>query len=185
MILHNPHTVATPSQRLAAAAHSARLAKIAARARIEPLPSAPIVAAPVPAKPEPKFCLGTWIARQETLNPLPKKSWFSIESEIGPRRPSVDEVKRAVCDHFNVSVEDLLSPCRTAKICRPRQVGYYLAKKLTLKSLPEIGRRFGDRDHTSILSGIRKIDRLIPRDGSLAADVETIESKVRGATDGK
>jgi chromosomal replication initiator protein len=106
----------------------------------------------------------------------------SIEEEIEPNsKIYIDDIQRAVCKYFGVSHIDLISARRTVQIVRPRQVGYYLAKMLTLHSLPEIGRRFGYRDHTSCLSGIRKITRLIESDENLARDVQTLTASVGGS----
>jgi chromosomal replication initiator protein len=75
-----------------------------------------------------------------------------------------------VARHYNVSRTDICSARRTANVVRPRQVAMYLAKTLTLRSLPEIGRRFGGRDHTTVLHAVRKIAALIPKDAELAAE---------------
>lgn len=102
---------------------------------------------------------------------------------IGPRdeRLKISNIQRVVAKHYGVSIQDLLSARRTAEIVRPRQVGYYLAKVLTSKSLPEIGRRFGGRDHTSALSGIRKIERLRKADAVLEADLQHLASVLGGS----
>ena len=70
---------------------------------------------------------------------------------------------------------DLLSSRRTANVVRPRQVAMYLAKTLTLRSLPEIGRRFGGRDHTTVLHAVRKIETLAGNDSALADEIETLK----------
>src|SRR5947208_9463121 len=74
-----------------------------------------------------------------------------------PKRVKIEDIQRVVARQYNVSRADLLSSRRTANVVRPRQVAMYLAKTLTLRSLPEIGRRFGGRDHTTVLHGVRKI----------------------------
>jgi chromosomal replication initiator protein len=74
-----------------------------------------------------------------------------------------------------VSRADLLSSRRTANVVRPRQVAMYLAKILTLRSLPEIGRRFGGRDHTTVLHAVRKIETLAGNDSALADEIETLK----------
>jgi chromosomal replication initiator protein len=91
-----------------------------------------------------------------------------------PKHLRIDEVQIACARYYRVARNDIISARRTAAIVRPRQVGYYLSKSLTLKSLPEIGRRFGDRDHTSVLSGIRKITHLMKSDAQLAEDIKNI-----------
>ncbi|WP_454918385.1 chromosomal replication initiator protein DnaA [Xanthobacter sediminis] len=98
-----------------------------------------------------------------------------------PKRVRVDDILRIVAKHYNVSRADLLSQRRTANVVKPRQVAMYLAKTLTLRSLPEIGRRFGGRDHTTVLHAVRKIDRLIGTDRVLADEIEVLKRAVQEA----
>jgi chromosomal replication initiator protein len=86
-------------------------------------------------------------------------------------RIRIDDILKIVGRHYNVARADLLSPRRARSIVRPRQVGMYLAKKLTPRSLPEIGRRFGGRDHSTVLHAVRKIEELILTDEQLAREV--------------
>ncbi|HEY7766428.1 MAG TPA: chromosomal replication initiator protein DnaA [Aestuariivirgaceae bacterium] len=86
-------------------------------------------------------------------------------------RIRIDDILKVVGRHYNVARADLLSPRRARSIVRPRQVGMYLAKKLTPRSLPEIGRRFGGRDHSTVLHAVRKIEELILTDEHLAREV--------------
>ena len=89
-----------------------------------------------------------------------------------------------VARHYNVSKADLLSGRRTRTIVRPRQIAMYLAKVLTPRSLPEIGRRFGGRDHTTVLHAVRKIEGLIEGDKTLAEEIELLkrtDRRVSGA----
>ncbi|MFG1464466.1 chromosomal replication initiator protein DnaA [Xanthobacter sp. DSM 24535] len=95
-----------------------------------------------------------------------------------PKRVRVDEILRVVAKHYNVSRADLLSQRRTANVVKPRQIAMYLAKTLTLRSLPEIGRRFGGRDHTTVLHAVRKIDGLIATDRALAEEIEALKKLV-------
>ena len=77
----------------------------------------------------------------------------------GPeRRITVDEIQKTVAEHFNLKQADLLSERRTRIIARPRQIAMYLCKQLTTRSYPDIGRRFGGRDHTTVLHGVRRIE---------------------------
>jgi chromosomal replication initiator protein len=92
-----------------------------------------------------------------------------------PRRVKIEDIQRVVARHYNVSRADILSARRTATVVRPRQIAMYLAKVLTLRSLPEIGRRFGGRDHTTVLHAVRKIDALIGNDRALADDVDLLK----------
>ncbi|MCK0209129.1 chromosomal replication initiator protein DnaA [Starkeya koreensis] len=95
-----------------------------------------------------------------------------------PKRVRVDDILRIVAKHYNVSRADILSQRRTANVVKPRQIAMYLAKMLTLRSLPEIGRRFGGRDHTTVLHAVRKIDGLVGTDRALAEEVETLKRLV-------
>ncbi|MCU0816630.1 MAG: chromosomal replication initiator protein DnaA [Cypionkella sp.] len=91
------------------------------------------------------------------------------------KRLSIEEIQRRVAEHYNVRLSDMIGPKRLRTIARPRQVAMYLCKQLTSRSLPEIGRRFGGRDHTTIMHGIRKIDELIAADAQLADDVQLLK----------
>lgn len=92
-----------------------------------------------------------------------------------PRRIRIEDIQRAVAQHFNVSKSDLLSARRNRSIVRPRQIAMYLSKHMTPRSLPEIGRRFGGRDHTTVLHAVRKIEELIAADMTVARDVDALK----------
>ena len=92
-----------------------------------------------------------------------------------PRRVKIEDIQRIVSKHYNVSKADLLSARRTRTIVRPRQIAMYLAKVLTPRSLPEIGRRFGNRDHTTVLHAVRKIEDLARSDNSLAQELDLLK----------
>jgi chromosomal replication initiator protein len=94
---------------------------------------------------------------------------------IEPKRVRIDDILRTVSKHYGVNRNDLLGVRRNRSIVRPRQVGMYLAKILTQRSLPEIGRRFGNRDHTTVLHAIRKIEQLMQGDPSLREEVELLK----------
>jgi chromosomal replication initiator protein len=96
-----------------------------------------------------------------------------------PKRVKIEDIQRVVARHYNVSRGDLLSSRRTANVVRPRQVAMYLAKTLTLRSLPEIGRRFGGRDHTTVLHAVRKIENLVGNDSSLAEEIESLKRQLQ------
>ncbi|MDZ4376466.1 MAG: chromosomal replication initiator protein DnaA [Phenylobacterium sp.] len=99
----------------------------------------------------------------------------------GPeRRITVDEIQKTVADHFNLKQADLLSERRTRSVARPRQMAMYLCKQHTTRSYPDIGRRFGGRDHTTVLHGVRKIEELMAQDDQIARDVEALTRKLRG-----
>ncbi|MBN8993666.1 MAG: chromosomal replication initiator protein DnaA [Rhizobiales bacterium] len=95
-----------------------------------------------------------------------------------PRRVRIEDIQRVVARHYNVSKADLLSSRRTRTIVRPRQIAMYLAKVLTPRSLPEIGRRFGGRDHTTVLHAVRKIEELINGDHTLADEIELLKRMI-------
>jgi chromosomal replication initiator protein len=92
-----------------------------------------------------------------------------------PKHIKIDDILRIVSKHFGVNRSDLLSARRNRSIVRPRQIGMYLAKQLTSRSLPEIGRRFGNRDHTTVLHAIRKIEQLMKEDTSLREEIELLK----------
>jgi chromosomal replication initiator protein len=92
-----------------------------------------------------------------------------------PKRIKIEDIQRVVARQYNVSRSDLLSSRRTANVVRPRQVAMYLAKTLTLRSLPEIGRRFGGRDHTTVLHAIRKIEGEITKNPHLGDELEELK----------
>jgi chromosomal replication initiator protein len=92
-----------------------------------------------------------------------------------PKRVKIEDIQKLVASHFNISRGDILSSRRTTNVVRPRQIAMALAKKLTLRSLPEIGRRFGGRDHTTVLHAVRKIEALCARDGMLVEDMILLE----------
>jgi chromosomal replication initiator protein len=92
-----------------------------------------------------------------------------------PKRVKIEDIQRVVARQYNVSRSDLLSSRRTANVVRPRQVAMYLSKTLTLRSLPEIGRRFGGRDHTTVLHAVRKIEALVGKDPVLADEVDLLK----------
>lgn len=90
------------------------------------------------------------------------------------RKVSIDEIQRKVADHYSIRLSDLIGPKRVRTIARPRQIAMYLSKQMTSRSLPEIGRRFGGRDHTTIMHGVRKIEELKAMDAQLADDLQLL-----------
>ncbi|HYM72851.1 MAG TPA: chromosomal replication initiator protein DnaA [Stellaceae bacterium] len=91
------------------------------------------------------------------------------------RRVTIDEIQRRVAEHFNIKMAEMISSRRARVVARPRQVAMYLAKQLTSRSLPEIGRKFGGRDHTTVMHAVRKIEELTRADRALAEDVELLQ----------
>ncbi len=90
------------------------------------------------------------------------------------RQVTVEEIQRQVSDHYNIRISDLVGPKRVRIFARPRQVAMYLCKQMTSRSLPEIGRRFGGRDHTTVMHGVRRIEELRAQDGQMAEDIDLL-----------
>ena len=90
------------------------------------------------------------------------------------RKITIEEIQRKVSEHFNIRLSDMIGPKRTRTIARPRQIAMYLSKQMTTRSLPEIGRRFGGRDHTTIMHGVRKVEELCAADHQLAEDLDLL-----------
>lgn len=95
------------------------------------------------------------------------------------QRLTVDRIQRAVCEEFNISLTDMVSKRRARLIARPRQVAMYLAKKLTKRSLPDIGRRFGGRDHTTVMHAVKRIDELRAGDIEFDAQIKSVETVLK------
>jgi hypothetical protein len=148
------------------AAHKARLLRLGAPS---PYQAPLIVVEKPPVKPQ-AFNAG-W-----------EEMWFHDLVTIEPRfaePPKVEEIQRAVCQFYGVSKIDLLSKRRTANICRPRQIAMYLAKTLTFRSLPEVGRKFGGRDHTTVLHAVRKITLHVAVDVATRNEIRLIKAAIR------
>jgi chromosomal replication initiator protein len=90
------------------------------------------------------------------------------------RRVTIEEIQRKVAEHFSIRLTDMSSARRARAVARPRQVAMYLAKQLTQRSLPEIGRRFGNRDHTTVMHAVSRVGELMGRDAGFAEDVELL-----------
>ena len=88
------------------------------------------------------------------------------------RRVTIEEIQRKVAEHWNIRLTDMSSARRARNVARPRQVAMYLAKQLTSRSLPEIGRKFGNRDHTTVMHAVQRVTELMARDAAFAEDVE-------------
>lgn len=96
------------------------------------------------------------------------------------RRVTVDMIQKIVAEHYSLKQADLISERRARAVARPRQVAMWLAKQITTRSLPDIGRRFGGRDHTTVLHAVRRIEQLKAEDATIARDVEVLMRKLRG-----
>jgi chromosomal replication initiator protein len=96
------------------------------------------------------------------------------------RKVTVDQIQKTVSEHYGLKQADLISERRARAVARPRQVAMWLAKQITTRSLPDIGRRFGGRDHTTVLHAVRRIEGLKAEDPAIARDVDVLLRKLRG-----
>jgi len=96
------------------------------------------------------------------------------------RRVTIEEIQKRVAQHFNIRISDMHSARRARSVARPRQVAMYLAKQLTSRSLPEIGRKFGGRDHTTVMHAVKKVEELRDRDSTFAEDIELLRRMLEG-----
>lgn len=176
--LHDPYANATPSQRLAAIAHNMRRAKIASRAILSEPPR--VLTFSIPNTPFGTPKIRPWKPRE----PAPVyRMWFEDLIALADRmtisRPlKMVDIQRATAEHFGFSWKVMFCTARTAPIVRARQTAMYLAKTMTPHSLPEIGRRFGGRDHTTVLHAVRKMDALFNRDAAYAAELDKIRTSI-------
>ncbi len=96
------------------------------------------------------------------------------------RRVTIEEIQKKVAQHFNIRLADMHSARRARAVARPRQVAMYLAKQLTTRSLPEIGRKFGGRDHTTVMHAVKRIEELRQTDAALAEDIDLLRRMLEG-----
>ena len=96
------------------------------------------------------------------------------------RRVTIEEIQKRVSEHFNIRIADMHSARRARAVARPRQVAMYLAKQLTSRSLPEIGRKFGGRDHTTVMHAVKKVEELRHTDSAFSEDVELLRRMLEG-----
>jgi chromosomal replication initiation ATPase DnaA len=101
-----------------------------------------------------------------------------LQDEGGRKVPTVHEIKHVIAEHFGITTVNIDSQSRQWKFCLPRQISYYLSRELTLRSLPDVARRHGGRDHTSALSGIKKIKRLLETDAQLAKTISDLRARL-------
>jgi len=118
------------------------------------------------------FAMASLVGREITLDMT--QDCLADVLRVSDRKVTVEEIQRRVSEHYNIRLSELIGPTRVRTIARPRQIAMYLCKTLTARSLPEIGRRFGKRDHTTILHGVKRIEELRARDSQLADDLELL-----------
>jgi chromosomal replication initiator protein len=99
---------------------------------------------------------------------------------VNERKVTVDMIQKAVAEHYALKQADLTSERRARAVARPRQVAMWIAKQITTRSLPDIGRRFGGRDHTTVLHAVRRIEALKAEDAGIARDIDVLLRKLRG-----
>jgi chromosomal replication initiator protein len=118
------------------------------------------------------FAFASLVGREVTLDVT--KECLADVLRASDRKVTIDEIIRKVADHYHLRMADILSPRRVRSIARPRQIAMFLAKRLTSKSLPEIGKQFGGRDHTTVIHAVKKIEELRAVDSQISEDVELL-----------
>lgn len=104
-----------------------------------------------------------------------RKPWFRI---LGMAVPAISDIQHVTAEYYGHTISDLTSVRRCMPLVRNRQVAMYLAKTLTPRSLPEIGRRFGDRDHTTVLHAVRKIEALLATNSDVASEIAELKDRI-------
>ena len=118
------------------------------------------------------FAMASLVGREITLDMT--QDCLADVLRVSDRKVTVEEIQRRVSEHYNIRLSELIGPTRVRTVARPRQMAMYLCKTLTSRSLPEIGRRFGGRDHTTIMHGVKKIEELKAKDSQVAEDLELL-----------
>ena len=106
---------------------------------------------------------------------IAEKSVRDLVRNDEPKQVRIEDIQRIVSKHYSLSRTELLSNRRSQTVVKPRQVAMYLSKTMTARSLPEIGKRFGNRDHTTVLHAVRKIENLMPSDSGLSRDIDLLK----------
>ena len=118
------------------------------------------------------FAFASLVGREVTMDLV--QDCLADILRASDRNVTVEEIQRKVAEHYNIRLADMIGPKRVRTIARPRQIAMFLAKELTSRSLPEIGRRFGGRDHTTIIHGVRKVETLCDDDPQIAEDLQLL-----------
>ena len=128
--------------------------------------------------------LNRLVAHAELVNrPVTLETALDLLQDIlraNDRRIGIEDIQKKVAEHFNIRLADMHSPRRARAVARPRQIAMYLAKQLTTHSLPEIGRKFGGRDHTTIIHGVRKIEELLLEEPQMREDIDRLKRAIAG-----
>lgn len=135
---------------------------------LTPVQSAPEPFQPAPGAPLAEIVQADWTARQ-------KEIWLPPQEE---KKLKIEHIQAAVAREYGISRRDILTAQRVYKIAFPRQVAMYLSRTMLGKSFPEIGRRFGGRDHTTVLHGFRKIERLAAKDKMLSDLLQSLQARL-------
>ncbi len=123
------------------------------------------------------FAFASLVGREITLELT--QDCLSDVLKASDRKVTVEEIQRKVSEHYNIRLSDMIGPKRVRNYARPRQMAMYLAKHMTSRSLPEIGRRFGGRDHTTVMHGVRRIEELKATDSQIADDLELLRRSLQ------
>ncbi|WP_417250332.1 chromosomal replication initiator protein DnaA [Celeribacter sp.] len=118
------------------------------------------------------FAFASLVGREITLE-MTQECLADI-LKASERKVTIEEIQRKVAEHYSIRLSDMIGPKRVRSIARPRQVAMYLSKQMTSRSLPEIGRRFGGRDHTTVMHGVKRIEELKSADSQIADDLELL-----------
>lgn len=177
-VLHDPRAVSTPSQLAEQLAHRQRQRRIAIAAQRGQL-SEP------PAKSGAEL-IEEWRERQRAI-PIPVNVEEAPQVSVAvvdaiPTFATIAQVQRAVAKFYDIGLNELFSIRRTAQVVRRRQIAMYLCRVVTQRSMPEIARRFGGMDHTTILHAVNKISGLVATDAALASEIGSIKAVLLGDT---
>ncbi len=118
------------------------------------------------------FAFASLVGREITLDVA--QDCLADVLRASDRKITIEEIQRRVSEHYNIRLSEMIGPKRVRTIARPRQIAMYLSKQLTSRSLPEIGRRFGGRDHTTVMHGVRRIEELRALDNRIDEDLELL-----------
>ena len=158
--------------------HKERLARIASMA-VEPVKESEVVKVEQPEKIIPltkEEQINDWVERQKEM----ATELFAIAGLPTENAVSVERIQREVCKHYGIARTDMISGRRTKHLLRPRMLAIHLTRRLTTKSYPEIGRRFGGRDHTTCMHSDRRISMMMASDIQLQATIEMLIEKLGG-----
>jgi hypothetical protein len=159
------------------------------RERLERIAARAVRQAEEPARPAPAVHAWSYagtVKRRYECDAAYERAWAAammgvVDGLVEPARPPrLAEILRATAARYELPVNDILSERRNHRVSLARHAGMFLARELTLKTFPEIGRAFGGRDHTTVLHAVRRIERKLPFDGELAADIAHIRFAVEG-----